>query len=336
MPVRSRVLAVVGATLVTATLALGACSASSTPSPTEGAPATGSPAAGASDSPGFPRTVASGHGDPVTLDRAPTRVAVLVSGAPDQMLSLGETPIAIATTGGSADVPAYLTEPLAGVERVGTSSEVQLEKLATLEPDLIITSKVASADDVDLLTAIAPTVFTAAEVGRGWKTNLTQLGELLGQETEAAQVLGDYERRAAALGAAVSATTGSTPSVSLVRFGPDQIRLIQPASFPGTILADAGFTRPASQQDTTRVSVDISAEKLEQADADFVFNASTTLLSDGGSAYRSSPLWKQLSAVEAGNVAEVGDDIWFVGLGPAAADQVLADIAEAFGVPTPT
>lgn len=332
MPVRPRSFAVLGAvTAAVLTLALGACSATSAGS---------APVAGSSDTTaqatGFPRTVDSGQGDPVTLSAPPTRVAVLVSGTPDQMLSLGETPIAIATTGGSADVPAYLTDRLASVERVGTSGEVSLEKLAALQPDLIITSKVASADDVDLLTAIAPTVFTAAEVGRGWKTNLTQLGELLGKETEAAQVLGDYERRATALGEAVTAETGSTPSVSLVRFGPDQIRLIQRASFPGTILADAGFTRPASQQGTTKVSVDISAEKLEEADADFVFNASTTQLTDGGAAFRSSALWGQLSAVRAGKVAEVGDDVWFVGLGPSAADLVLADLADAFGVPTPT
>ena len=197
MSVRPRSLAVLWATTL-AVVVLSACSASTTGS----GPVAG-PSGSSAQAAGFPRTVESGHGDPVTLTAPPTRVAVLASGTPDQMLSLGETPVAIATTGGSADVPAYLRDRLSSVERVGTSGEVSLEKLAALQPDLIITSKVASADDVDLLTAIAPTVFTAAEVGRGWKTNLTQLGELLGKETAAAEVLGDYERRAAALGASV-------------------------------------------------------------------------------------------------------------------------------------
>jgi iron complex transport system substrate-binding protein len=283
---------------------------------------------------GFPRTVDTGMGGTVTLDHRPTRLAVLVSGTPDQALSLGVTPIAMATTGGSAAVPAYLKDRLAGVETIGTSGEVNLEKLAGLAPDLIVTSKVASADQFDKLSAIAPTVMTTAEVGAGWQANLRQLGHLLGEDARADQVLAAYMTRAGDVGAAIEGKRGSMPTVSLVRFGPGEVRLMLDSSFPGTILRDVGLKRPAAQAEPG-ISATISLEQLALADADHIFNGATTKLDDGGRAMRANKVWQQLPAVTAGHVTTVADDVWYVGLGPLAAGIVLTQLAAAFAVPAP-
>lgn len=283
---------------------------------------------------GFPRTVDTGMGGTVTLEHRPTRLVVLVSGAPDQALSLGVTPIAMATTGGSADVPAYLKGRLADVERIGLSTDVDLEKLAALTPDLIVTSKVASADQFDTLSAIAPTVLTTAEVGAGWQANFRQLGHLLGEDAKADQVLADYKTRATGVGAALANKHGSMPTVSLVRLGPGEVRLMLGSSFAGTILRDVGLNRPTAQ-DRAGISTTISLEQLDLADADHIFDGATTKLDDGGLAMRANKVWQQLAAVKAGHVTTIADDVWYVGLGPLAAGIVLTQIAAAFDVREP-
>lgn len=112
----------------------------------------------------------------------------------------------------------------------------------------------------------------------------------------------------------------------MVRYMPDKIRLYAQASFIGTILKDSGLPRPKNQQ-IEDLAVEISPEKIDDADADWIF---TGVYGDAKKTKRdsaqSNPLWKNLKAVKAGQAKDVPDETWYLGLGVTAADKVLDDL----------
>jgi iron complex transport system substrate-binding protein len=211
------------------------------------------------------------------------------------------------------------------VQQVGTIGSPKLEQIAALKPDLILSSKTRDADKYEQLSKIAPTVF-AETVGKTWKENLLLDADALGKKPQAERVLADYRAKAEAVGK----QTGdpSKLRVSTMRFisGGNEIRLYGKGSFIGSILADAGFNRPDSQQiDTTFAK--ISREQVSQADGDLLFyGAYSPAAKAKQDELVASQQWGQLHSVSNRKAFEVADDSWFLGLGPIAANLVLDDL----------
>lgn len=192
------------------------------------------------------------------------RVVVLDTGELDDTTALGLKPIGAVTTDVDDSFIGYLDDKTDGIEPVGTINEPNLEKIAQLDPDLILSSKVRHENFYDQLSKIAPTVFTET-VGQSWKKNLELHGEALGRSSAAAALLEDYERDAEAVRGQVE--PGSV--ISYVRFLPGQTRLYSDKSFIGVILSDIGAAvpEPARGADTF---VELSEENLGLADTDRV------------------------------------------------------------------
>ena len=91
----------------------------------------------------FPRTVKGALGS-VQIEKKPSRIVVLDSGELDDVLALGITPVGMATTAGQSGVPSYLADKAQGIKTVGGISELNLEAIAALKPDLILGSKLRS------------------------------------------------------------------------------------------------------------------------------------------------------------------------------------------------
>lgn len=250
----------------------------------------------------------------------PTRVVVLDTGELDSVLALGVTPVGAVRADASTGLQPYLRERTQGVEMVGSINELNLEAIAVLQPDLILSNKVRHEDLYDELSGIAPTVF-AENVGVAWKENFLLAGEALGKRVEAQRILADYEQKAEQVGQQFG--NPGALRVSMLRFIPTGIRLYGEGSFIGTILSDAGFARPQPQQvDETFVA--ISREQLSLADGDLLFYAA---YGDTEQAeLTAGPLWQRLGAVSSGRAHEVPDDLWYLGIGPIAADLVLDDM----------
>ncbi|TQF06612.1 iron-siderophore ABC transporter substrate-binding protein [Kitasatospora acidiphila] len=314
------------------TALLAGCGSSGGAKPTTGAAsAVGNDAAAS-----FPRSVQHAMGTAEIKSR-PQRVVVLDSGELDDATLLGLTPVGavsphMKTAGG---FPSYLKGELGGTKDVGPMAEPNLELIASLKPDLILSSKVRHEKVFDKLNAIAPTVF-AQTTGAPWKDNLTLYAKALGKEDAARQALADYQARAARLGEEIKAKNGGTmPTASVVRFVAGPTRLYQKDSFSGTVLQDVGLRRPASQ-DVNSSMLDVSPEQIDKADADLVF---VTVADDPTktqqSQVQSTPVWQSLNAVKNGKVFNVPDETWMSGIGIQAADQMLNDIAKAAGVDVP-
>lgn len=321
-----RVVAAVAAVAIGVT-GLTACGNSSTTTDSATNPA---------DAAAFPRTLDTVMGQ-VTIPQVPQRIVVLDTAELDSVTLLGIKPVGAVvphtkTLGGFPD---YLKDKTEGVTDVGPLLEPNLERIASLRPDLILTSKVRHEKIYDKLAGIAPTVMTET-TGGPWKANLAVHGQALGLERQAAEALSAYEGRARALGEKIKvANNGTLPVASVIRFLAGPTRLYQSNSFSGVVLADIGLPRPASQvsNDPKKIMLEISPEQIDKADANLIFVAT---IDDPGKtqkgAVTTNPIWLDLPAVKGGKVFEVPDETWMSGIGVQAADRMLADVAKATGV----
>ncbi|MFE4216848.1 ABC transporter substrate-binding protein [Streptomyces sp. NPDC056844] len=269
----------------------------------------------------FPRTLTHAMGT-ATIEHAPERVIVLDVGEFDNVVSLGVKPVGYAPSEGDAAIPSYLKKDAGDPVSVGTINSLNLEAIAGLKPDLILGSQLRAADMYDELSKIAPTVFSIRP-GFTWKENYLLNAAALDRTAKAESALAAYEAKARKLGTDIGP---DKPTVSMVRYMPDKIRLYAKASFIGTILQDVGLPRPKNQQ-IDDLAAEISPENMDQADADWIF---TGVYGDAKATKRdtarANPLWKNLAAVKAGQAKDVSDETWYLGLGVTSANLVLDDL----------
>ena len=314
---------------------LAACGSDASPSSSAASAAASTPAAsaaapsGAADAAGFPRTI-SHHQGSTEIPAQPQRVVALDNSLVEAALAIGGKVVGgICAYRDQKTCPPYLGEAGKQIQDVGPLESPNLEAVAALEPDLIVSASVRHEALYDELAKIAPTVFVET-TGPMWKDNIALLGQTLGLETAAADAVSAYEERAAALGKAINAKAGN-PTVSVVRFLDGPTRLYANASFSGIILQDMGLARP-EVQDVEEFAVEIGEEQIRKADADHIFV--TTYSGGEGNAerFQRNPLWKRLGAVAAGNVHEVKDEIWMTSVSLQGAELIMDDMAKAFGV----
>ncbi|MYQ39948.1 iron complex transport system substrate-binding protein [Streptomyces sp. LamerLS-316] len=269
----------------------------------------------------FPRTLTHAMGA-TKIEHAPERVIVLDVGEFDNVVSLGVKPVGYAPSEGDAAIPSYLKKDAGDPVSVGTINSLNLEAIAGLKPDLILGSQLRAADMYDELSKIAPTVFSIRP-GFTWKENYLLNAAALDRTAKAESELAAYEAKAQKLGTDIGP---DKPTVSMVRYMPDKIRLYAKASFIGTILQDVGLPRPKNQQ-IDDLAAEISPENMDQADADWIF---TGVYGDAKATKRdtarANPLWKNLAAVKAGQAKDVSDETWYLGLGVTSANLVLDDL----------
>jgi iron complex transport system substrate-binding protein len=283
----------------------------------------------------FPISVTHALGTTEILEE-PQRVIALDRSTIDAALALGLDVVGYTTySDPDGALPEYfgdaLDEHAADAVWVGDLLSPNLEAIAALEPDLILTAAVRHEGIYDELSGIAATVATES-AGGGWKDGFTLVAEATGRLDLAEELLTDYEECAASVGADINAAA-ENPTISVVRFA-DAIRLYQPVSFSGTVLDDADLARPDSQQDREEFIRIISEEELALADADVLLFTvpRNDAVEENATAIQSRPLWSTLAAVQAGNAHAVADDSWMSGVGLYGAQLILDDLASIFDV----
>jgi iron complex transport system substrate-binding protein len=267
----------------------------------------------------------------------PKKVAALDSSYVDATLAL-ETEVVAYTRYRTDGLPDYLAQDAAKYAKnataVGELSSPNLEELATVGPDLIVSAKVRHEQIYDKLSKIGPTVFSVT-TGPTWKDNIRLLGKALGKEELANKKIADYEARAKRVGDAIRAKVGHNPSISLARFvgGEQTVRLYTEKSFPGGVLfSDAGLARPQGQPTSEKIAVDLSQEQISSLDAERIFVAAwadpkgeTQKIKEQ---YSANPLWGQLK----GQKQDVSDVVWVSSVSLQGANVMLDDLARGFGV----
>ncbi|MYT29317.1 ABC transporter substrate-binding protein [Streptomyces sp. SID8354] len=268
----------------------------------------------------------------VTVPNSPHRVVVLDTAELDSALTLGVTPVGATRSDVASGFLDYLPQSrLTGIKDVGRIGAPNLEAIAALKPDLILTSKVRDGGRYAALKKIAPTVMTET-TGYPWKQNFAVHAAALNKIPEAERVVAAYkahaERVTQSLGGPAKARALRTNVVRFVEGADTRIYGCQ--SYIGTILDDIG-TGPTSVVDGAQdgLMVEVSPEQITKADANAVFYSTYGSPEKSKEAQiTTGPLWKHLQAVQGGKSLRVDDQLWIQGIGYTAADKILDEIQQ--------
>ena len=169
----------------------------------------GGTASGSDASAQFPVTVKNIYGE-TTIDAKPERVATLSWVNADTALALGTVPVAmpkivwgnnannsndwtdaklkeLGAEKGSDKAPTFYDEP---------SGDVNYDAIADSDPDVILAAYSGlTKEQYDKLSKIAPVVGPgSANYGTSWQDSTTLIGEALGKEDEAKQVISETDK----------------------------------------------------------------------------------------------------------------------------------------------
>lgn len=263
---------------------------------------------------------------------APQRVVVLTNEGTEAVLSMGVVPVGAAQSWLGDPWYAHITGQMVDVENLGKESAINLELLAALEPDLILGNKQRHEEVFAQLSDIAPTVLSERLRG-DWQVNFRLYAQALNKVDEGEAVLADFDGKVADLSAKLG--DNLKEKVSIIRFLASQTRIYQLDSFSGIILGKLGFDRP-DNQNVNEFALRVGKESIPDMDGDRIFHFTYDKGDGEGLAaeadYLADPIWLQLEAVKAGKLHRVEDAIWNTAGGVIAANLMLNDIANIYGV----
>lgn len=256
------------------------------------------PQAAAQQGGAFPVTIKNKYGDTV-VKQAPKRIVTVGLVEQDALLALGDVPVA--TTEWFGEKPGALF-PWAkaklgdgAVPQVLSDKDgLQFEKIAALQPDLIIgLYSGITADDYQKLSAIAPTVAQPAGVpdyGVSWQVVARTVGQAVGKPDQADELVKGIEKRFADVRAQHPEFKGKTALMATPYEGYFIYGTQDPRS---RLLTDFGFTLPAGLDKTIgdKFGANISKERISLLDQ----QALVWFPTKGGTAkLQADPLYKNL------------------------------------------
>ncbi len=270
---------------------------------------------------------------PAVSSASAPRLVTLYQGATDSAVALGVTPIGVVDAWMEKPTYRYLREALDGVEHVGLETQPNLEKVAWLDPDVIVATRFRHERVRPLLEQIAPTRFSSTV--SDFKASLTMVAAATGREDRAEQLLACWDDRIADLRAKISTALGDAwpQKAAVVRFKSDHVRLYS-SGFAGSILEELGFRQPDAAADQGWGMKLTSEENIPALDADviFVLLENDPAIHDTYRHWTAHPLWQRLTATQAGRVYEVDTVNWIMGGGILAANAMLDDLYRHYGL----
>ncbi|USK59292.1 ABC transporter substrate-binding protein [Peribacillus asahii] len=269
----------------------------------------------------------------------PERIVVLTNEGTEALLALGIKPVGAVQSWLGDPWYDHIKDDMKDVEVVGLESEVNLEKIAALKPDLIIGNKLRQEAVYDKLSQIAPTIFS--ETLRGdWKENFSLYAKAVNQEEKGKEVLQQYDDNVAALKEKLGDKTNQ--EVSVVRFMAGVTRIYYTDSFSGVIFNELGFKRTEQQTEMFKadsklgnLAIEVGKEMIPKMDGDVLFYFTYAPEGDPNAVateeeWTNDPLWKKLSVVQDGKTYKVDDAVWNTAGGVLAANIMLDDIEKIF------
>jgi len=268
--------------------------------------------------------------DDACIPNRPERLITLNPAALGNAIALGIQPIGSIFEHNNR-FPTYLGDKTNGIEPIGDWSQPNIERIALIEPDIIIGWQHNNESIYPQLSAIAPTVLYDWHGGNAkqdnWKQHFNFMAEVLNRKEVGEQVWQHYNQRIEQLKAALG-DRYKDKTISFVNFCCGGINSETENSFVGSVLSDAGLQRPPSQGYNPQGYINFSEETLDMADGDVMF-----VVAYGGeetgerdlSRIQQTPLWKHLKAVQNNRVYYVDPTTWR-GRTPLAADAVIDDL----------
>ncbi|WP_102264247.1 ABC transporter substrate-binding protein [Mesobacillus jeotgali] len=262
-----------------------------------------------------------------TLEKTPEKVVILTNEGTEALLALGVTPVGAVQSWTGDPWYDHIADEMKDVEVVGVESQVNVEAIAKLQPDLIIGNKMRQEDIYEQLKAIAPTVF-AEDLRGNWKNNFELYAKAVNKEEKGNEVLADYDQRIEDLKEKLGDKVNM--EVSMVRFMAGDVRIYHKDSFSGVILEQIGMARPESQDKEDFAEKGVTKERIPAMDGDilfyFTYDEGDGKATEVEKEWIEDPLFQNLEVAKKGEVHKVDDAIWNTAGGVKAANLMLDDL----------
>lgn len=266
------------------------------------------------------RTVTDALGNEVTVPAKPEKIVTTHYAATQTLYDLGMTPVGHGVVGGRGFDPNWMPEAmeaeLSEVPQVTNATEIFVEDIASLEPDLILTYDATEEEVLVQLQAIAPVYqFTLRGGDRAnWAQRVDEIADAVNASDAAEKMRSDLVTRQENIAKDYSDVIEGK-SVGIIDSVEENNFLIWgESSMEGNLLEPLGFTWLSTVNelagDGTGREPAVSTEKLVEVfgEADLLFYA--TDLRGGTNAFttalQENPLYQQLPAVQAGHVYPLG------------------------------
>ncbi|MFE0250751.1 iron-siderophore ABC transporter substrate-binding protein [Streptomyces sp. NPDC059010] len=295
-------------TVLTATLAaaLAACGSVKDDSNTS-SDASGD--AKADTSSAFPVSVKHKFGT-TKITKAPERIVVIGNGGTDDidaLYALDVTPVAISKDALSKDgVYPWLKDRIdtKKTELLDTLTAVDFEKVASLQPDLILATSDFTLDkDYKKLAAVAPTIgYETAWGQQTWQEHVQVVAKAVGKEEQGEQVVKATEDSITAVKTKHPKLDGKTYSLSIGNTPAKIFTIASEEDFAAKLMSQVGMSLTPSVKNIKTVNGsptgELSFEQLDKLDADLAVIAFTTPALQ--KAFEASDLVKNMSSVKDG------------------------------------
>jgi iron complex transport system substrate-binding protein len=253
----------------------------------------------------FPVTVEHKFGT-TEIEQAPERVVAIGYTDQDPVLALGVVPLGVGDFLGGYDwrTRPWAQDALGGQQpKVVGGQEINFEAVAAQRPDLIFAINAGlQKGDYERLSQIAPTVAQSGDYidfGMPWDEQTLLVGQALGREDQARQVVEDVKAKFKAAREAHPEWQGRT--AILAYGGPDGYGAYATQDTRSRFLSDLGFKTPEAIDRLAGDSffVQFSQEQFRLMDEDVVvmYGAEKDILAN--------PVFKRLDAVKEGRVIYV-------------------------------
>jgi iron complex transport system substrate-binding protein len=262
-----------------------------------------------------------------TLEKTPEKVVILTNEGTEALLALGVTPVGAVQSWTGDPWYDHIAEDMKDVQVIGVESQVNVEAIAALQPDLIIGNKMRQEDIYEQLKAIAPTVF-AEDLRGNWKNNFELYAKAVNKEEKGKEVLAAYDQRIEDLKEKLGDKVNT--EVSMVRFMAGDVRIYHKDSFSGVILEQIGMARPESQNKEDFAEKGVTKERIPAMDGDilfyFTYDEGDGKATEVEKEWIEDPLFQNLEVAKKGEVHKVNDAIWNTAGGVMAANLMLDDL----------
>ncbi|WP_232824118.1 MULTISPECIES: ABC transporter substrate-binding protein [Paraliobacillus] len=253
--------------------------------------------------------------------------SVTVTDFTDRSITFSETPEKIVALGnGDIDIIYALDGAVIGrpngtdgsaeaidAEEVGTTHEINYEKIALLAPDVVLANSGLNDKDVPTIEAIGTKVIlTHANSIKDIKNQITLYGDLLDQKDKAVELNAKLDNELESL-----QESDNSPRVLLVYGAPGTYMAALDNSLSGDILKAAGGMNIASEYPALKEFpqyAQINTEHVVDSDPDLVLlitHGNTEEVKKGFiKEMEQNAAWNNISAVEQGNINVLPSDLF--------------------------
>jgi iron complex transport system substrate-binding protein len=199
--------------------------------------------------------------------------------------------------------PAVAADKLTDISAYEPSAEVILayeptHVLISYDPGIVDQLKAADPDIV-IWTGDAATSLD------GVYSQITELGEVTGKQSQAQALIASMKERIAKATEGIRAPEGTSVFYEL----DDTLYSMTSNTFVGTLMAPFGVTNVADGVEAGNDYPQLNAEAIIAANPTVIFLADTKCCGQSAATVSARPGWSTIAAVQNGNIVELDDDI---------------------------